>query len=229
MKIVYSDLSIYNKEEVVSTLEVDMSISDEALLLKAYLTWGGTLFNEINGDFAFALHDSRRDEIFAARDPLGIKALYYTQYEGAYHFSDNIDELFALGIEKKPNITSIQTLLDQKAVDYEETMYIGMKRVPPGHYIKIFQNKATLSRYWFPEKIKTDYTISLKDAALKFNRLLEKAILSRIEEDSKTAYELSGGVDSSSIVSMVKTLYPEKSYEQEVQEILYPPSEYRQR
>lgn len=211
MEFKYSHLSLYNREELVNKLNIDIKYSNESLLLKAYQIWGEDLLNKINGDFTFVLYNSSTDELFSARDPLGIKALYYVKADEQYYFSENIDELFQLsGIEKKPNLKSMHTLLSQRAVDYEETMYHGIRRIPPGHYLKIIHGKENLVRYWYPEKIQIDYAISLKNAAIKFNRLFEEAILSRIENDEVTAFELSGGLDSSSIVSVLKTKYPQK-------------------
>ncbi len=211
MEFKYSNLSLYNREEILNKLNLNMQYSNQELLVKAYQTWGENFLNEINGDFAFALYDSKKNELFAARDPLGIKALYYTVADEQYYFSENIDELFQLsGMKKQPNIKSMYTLLNQRAVDYEETMYHGINRIPPGHYLKIIDGKVTLVRYWYPEKIQIDYSISLENAAIKFNQLFEEAIMSRIDDDEETAYELSGGLDSSSIVSVLKTKYPEK-------------------
>lgn len=212
MDFKYSKLSLYNRDELLHKLNIDKKYSDKALLLKAYDMWGKSMLDEINGDFAFALYDDEKRELFSARDPLGIKALYYTAVDGQYFFSDNMDELFLLsGIEKKPNLESMNTLINQGAVDYEETMYCNVKRIPPGHYLTITHNTKTLDRYWYPEKIKIDYSISLNDAAVKFSHLFETAIISRIGSDDETAYELSGGLDSSSVVSLVKYKYPSKS------------------
>ncbi len=212
MKYNYISLTLYNKTELISKLPTtNFNHTDKDLLLLGYKTWGEDLFNKINGDFAFAFYDEVKDVLVAVRDPLGIKALYYVVDNGQYYFSDNIDELFILsGIEKKPNLKSMRTLLQQIAVDYENTMYEGICRVPPGHYLKIKKGEVSLIRYWYPEKIETDYNITLEEASLKFRELFDKAIVSRIGNDEKTAYELSGGLDSSSVVSLIKKKYPQK-------------------
>lgn len=212
MKYNYINLSLYNKTELITKLQTTNSnYTDKELLLLAYKTWGEKLFNKINGDFAFAFYDDVKDSLVAVRDILGVKALYYIVDNGQYYFSDNIDELFTLTkIEKKPNLKSMQTLLDHTAVDYEDTMYEGIKRVPPGHYLKVVQGEVSLVRYWYPENIETNYAISLEDASTKFRDLFEKAIVARVGSDEVTAYELSGGLDSSSVVSMLKNKYPQK-------------------
>ncbi len=113
-------------------------------------------------------------------------------------------------IEKKVNVKSMRTLLHNTEIEYEDTMYEDIFRVPPGHYLKIEKNKVTLVRYWSPENIKTNYAITLEEASVKFRDLFEKAIIARAGSDTKTTYELSGGLDSSSIVSLLKNKYPEK-------------------
>ena len=209
MEFRYSKLTLYNRDELICKLNIDSEYSNEALVLKAYQVWGERMLDEINGDFAFALYDSDKAELFSARDPLGIKSLYYVTVDGQYFFSDSIDELFLLsGIEKEPNLKSMNMLIHQSAVDYEDTMYCNVKRIPPGHYLITSLKKEMLVRYWYPEKIEIDYSISLKNAAVEFNRLFEEAVVSRIGSDTETAYELSGGLDSSSIVSVVKKKCP---------------------
>ncbi len=212
MKFNYSNLTLYDKREVLSKFPTANLIhTDEELIQIAYETWGEKLFNKINGDFAFSFYDEETDTLFAARDPLGVKALYYVLNDGQYYFSGSIDELFELSkIEKKANLNSMRTLLTLTAVEYEDTMYEGICRVPPGHYLKIIKGEESLIRYWYPEKIETDYAMTLDDASVKFRRLFERAIVSRVGDDGKTAYELSGGLDSSSVVSLLKNKYPEK-------------------
>ncbi len=212
MKLNYINLTLYNKTELLSQLPTtNLTHTNEELMQIAYKEWGEKLFNKISGDFAFAFYNEVEDVLVAVRDALGVKALYYVVDNGQYYFSDNIDELFTLTkIEKKPNLKSMQTLLSNTAVDYEDTMYEGLKRVPPGHYLKVEQGEASLVRYWYPENIETDYAISLEDASTKFRDLFEKAIVARVGSDELTAYELSGGLDSSSVVSMLKNKYPQK-------------------
>ena len=132
------------------------------------------------------------------------------QMESIY-FSNEIDILFEkTKIEKIPNIKSMKTLLYQTTIEYEDTMYEQIKRVPPGHYLKVTQDKVDCIRYWYPEKIEINYDITLDEASDTFKSLFQKAIESRVGTDEQTAYELSGGLDSSSIVSMIRKYHPHK-------------------
>ncbi len=210
----YANISLYNRQALCAELQLAETLPDKDIVLKGYQVWGEALLEKINGDFAFALYDKNRDEWLAARDPLGIKALYYVHTGKEYFFSDDIDELFRLsGIKKRPNIHAMRVLLQRGAINYGETMYEDIRRIPPGHYLKINGNDSIPVRYWHPENISIDYSISLKEAAEKFNTLFEKAIMERIGNDEETACELSGGLDSSSVVSLLKAKYPEKSIE----------------
>jgi len=212
MKFNYINAVIYNRDELASEFSLSDSIyTNEDLLLRGYQILGEDLFNKINGDFAFSFYDDENNILYAARDALGVKALYYVASNGKYYFSHNIDTLLELsGIEKKLNLKSIRCILKHIAVDYEDTMYENIYRVPQGHYLKITQNKVKLHRYWYPEKIETNYKISLDEASDYFRVLFKKAILARVGSDKETAYELSGGLDSSSVVSMLHKKYPQK-------------------
>lgn len=142
--------------------------------------------------------------VFARRDPLGIKALYYTKTSNGYRFSSQLNTLLALpSVVKKPNLHAMTTMMQGFAVGYEETMYEGIYRVPPGHCISIENGEKKLERYWFPEKIEIDYSISEEEAAKKLKELLKKAVEKSVTSLEQTAFELSGGLDSSSVVSLL--------------------------
>lgn len=207
----YINLTLYNKQELLSKLSLKKMINDESFIEEMYNIFGESLFEKLNGDFAFSFYDKTQDILYATRDALGVKALYYVMVKEKYYFSDDIDSLFEKSkIDKKPNLKSMRTLLYQTTIEYEDTMYEDIKRVPPGHYLKVEGKDIKLIRYWYPEKIKTNYNITLNEVSTQFKTLFQQAIENRIETDEDTAYELSGGLDSSSIVSLLKKEYPEK-------------------
>jgi asparagine synthase (glutamine-hydrolysing) len=103
-----------------------------------------------------------------SRDPLGVKELYYIKTEKGYCFSSNIGDFFEVyGLKKRPNLRSMRTIMQCFAVDYHETMYEGVYRLPPGHRIHIEGGKTRIDRYWFPENIEINYSITEEEAALK--------------------------------------------------------------
>ncbi len=90
-----------------------------------------------------------------------------------------------------------------RTLNYQETMYEGIYRLPPGHFMTIKDGQEGMERYWHPEKIEIDYTITEEEAAKKLKALLSKAVDKRIDTLEETAFEVSGGVDSSSVVSLL--------------------------
>jgi len=212
MDIRYLDISWYNTDEIKEALDVGHDISDTTLFLLGYERWGGDFFNRLNADFAVVLHDPKKKRLVAARDCLGMRSLYYVEQGGEFFFSPDIDELFELaGLQKKIRAASVRSILDHGAVDYEETMYEKVRRVPPGHYVAIDKGILRLVRYWFPEKICINYSISFEEACKKFFSLFKNAVQSRLDDLSETAFELSGGLDSSSIVALANADYPGQS------------------
>ncbi len=158
----------------------------------------------LKGDFSFVIYDKEEDTYFCARDPLGIKPLYYINTENGYMFSEDIDELLALpSVEKKPNLKSMRSMLLCQAVDYHNTMYENIYRLPQGCTLTIVNGKEQIERYWHPEKIEIDYSISEEEAAKKLRELFTKAVTGSISSLEETAFELSGGLDSSSVVSIL--------------------------
>ena len=182
--------------------DVTVIFTTDNSLSEKYQQYGTKVVDRIEGEFSFALYDQKNDIYLAARDPLGVKTLYYTKTQNRYRFSNDISELLALPtVEKKPNLASMRTMLECQAVDHNETMYEDIYRLPPGHTLTIEQGNVSIERYWYPEKIEIDYDISDKEAAAKLKILFEKAVEKRIDNLKETAFELSGGLDSSSVVA----------------------------
>ena len=149
MKVIWSQIRLYDILAIRKSpgLKFQNKI-DSTLLCQAYDKFGKSLPSYLNGDFAFALYESEKKYIFCARDPLGVISLYYTKTESGYKFSSNIDELLEQsGVHKKPNLKSMHTMLHSHSVDYNETMYEGIFRLPPGCLMAIEDGKEHIERY----------------------------------------------------------------------------------
>jgi asparagine synthase (glutamine-hydrolysing) len=191
-------------EKNVRNDEILYNSSTDLDLIKRYSIYGKKLPEIMDGSFAFALYDSVNDHTFCARDPIGIKELYYVKTKEGYCFSSNIDELLVLpSVIKKPNLHSMSTMMKCFAVDYHDTMYEGIYRLPPGHRMTIKNGKKHIERYWFPENIKLDYRISVDEAAKKLKKLFVSAVDRTVSMLKETGFEVSGGLDSSSVVSLL--------------------------
>ena len=205
INILFSKTTLYNSKVLKNKLDIeDSNFSDNELLCHAYGVMGNSLVSHLNGDFSFVLYDSAQKYYFCARDPLGIKSLYFTKTEEGYNFASNINELLNLpNVQKRPNLKSMRTMLYHRTVDYTDTMYEGIYRLPPGYFMTIKNGEEQIERYWYPEKIKIDYSIKEEEAREKFTELFSKAIDNRLTNLEEMAFEVSGGLDSSSIVSLL--------------------------
>lgn len=196
--------TLYNREYITAECGSPQgeTVDDAALLLLAFAKWGNDLISHLDGDFSFAI--SLGDQaFFCARDPLGVKALYYTRIDDTFHFSADIGFLLSLpGCPKEVNRQSLHSMLFSRKLAYSDTMYQGIHRLPPGHTLQIKGNSTAVDRYWYPERIAIDYTISEAEAARRVKTLLERALKKRIQDLSTTAFEVSGGLDSSSLVAL---------------------------
>ena len=180
-----------------------ISAVDDSLLEK-YRKYGPKIVDMIEGEFSFVLYEKDKDIYFAARDPLGIKALYYAKNNDKYYFSPDVSDLLKLAaLDKKPNLKSMRTMLECQAVDHSETMYEGIYRLPPGCTLTINKGRESIVRYWHPEKIETNYRISEEEASQRLKVIFGKAIQKQIDKLEETAFQLSGGLDSSSVVSVL--------------------------
>jgi len=203
MKYLYRDLTLYNLPELSEMTGLGRMQTPEAVILRGLERFGGAFLARINGDFALAVSDPSNGEILVARDPLGIRPLYYTRSESGVIFGGSIGELLArTEAEKVPDLRSMVSLLKRGSVACGDTLYRGIRRVPPAHLLRIGADGETLTRYWFPERIAIDYSLNLSRASERFVGLLERAVARRIGGEAETAFELSGGLDSSSLYAL---------------------------
>ena len=215
------DARIDNRDELITKLYTDCSlyhdISNEELILATYEKWGIEFVKNIIGDFAVVLWDSKEKQLVCVRDRIGLKTFYYYKDRDFFIFASEILPLLhSSNYQPKPNINSmIQFLHFPTELEYGDTMYDEIHSLPPAHILILKQEKIELRRYWFPEKIKINHTLTFDIAQEKFNKLFEKAVYNRLDSSSITGIELSGGLDSSSIAVIANKYndtYPIISY-----------------
>jgi len=231
MNVVFSEIT----HNAIDSLKKKLSIKDSEtldgeFLCLSYIKLENNLPLYLDGEFSFVLYNSEKGFYFGARDPLGIKSLYYIKTQNGYRLSSNIDELLQLpDVSKTPNLKSMRTMLYHRTVDYPYTMYEGIYRLPPGHFMTIENGKEHIERYWFPEKIKINRDITEEEAGKKLHKLFSKAVDNSLSNLDETAFEVSGGLDSSSVVSLLsQALDPSKldSYSMDFEDLKCDEGEY---
>lgn len=211
--IVYNG-EIYNylelKEELIREGHSFQSNSDTEVLLNAYVYWGTAALNRLIGMFAFAIYDREKHEIFLTRDFFGIKPLYYTSWIDGFAFASEIKALLCLPHLKK-------TINPQRAYEYlrlghidhgSDTLFASVQQVPPAHYMHLYldryENIQPL-RYWDID-LDQRVQISFIDASKKIREIFLKNIGLHMRSDVPVGAALSGGIDSSSIVTSMRYL-----------------------
>jgi asparagine synthase (glutamine-hydrolysing) len=202
---------IYNWVELRAELEAlgdrFTSQSDVEVLLVAYRRWGWDALARLNGMFAFALWDGDRRELFCARDRLGVKPFYY-QWDG---------ESFAFASEPKalaltqphriaPRLEAIRDLVALDWVDHDTgTFFQGITQLPAGHYLVLGTGGAALRRWWTLDPTRS----AAGDPPgweREFAELFGDAVRIRLRADVEVGSCLSGGVDSSAVVTTAARL-----------------------
>jgi asparagine synthase (glutamine-hydrolysing) len=212
--IVYNG-EIYNFRDVRHELEQAgtnfVSNSDTEVLLKAYVRWGEACLAKFRGMFAFALWDASRHRLFIARDPMGIKPLYYAQAGSYFIFSSEVRTILGTGLvpARLDPAGLINYLTFGSAYD-PLTLVEGVQALPPGHTLTWEGGVLRQSSYWDlvddPGAGKTSESFAPhteKVAAERLQPLLEEAVRLQLVSDVPVGVFLSGGIDSSALVSIL--------------------------
>jgi asparagine synthase (glutamine-hydrolysing) len=204
---------IYNCIELrreLQTFYPFRSQSDTEVLLAGYSHWGPDFVHRLNGMFAFAIWDSRRRQLFAARDRFGEKPFYYHRAPSVLLFASEIKAILASGmVTAEPNPAPIYRFLAYRETDESETTFFkNILSLPPAHTLLYSPTQDTLliRRYWDLDpaaEIRCQKDIQYAENLLD---LLQQSVKIRLRSDVPVGSCLSGGLDSSSIVSLVSEL-----------------------
>lgn len=219
--MIYENLTISFNGEVYNYLEVKKELiqlgrqfqthCDTEVILQAWHQWGEQCLSKFNGMFAFLLLDTHAKKLFVVRDRFGVKPVYYTNRKGYIAFASEIKQLRIL-----PEYNF--RLNEQIAFDYlrygyldheEDTFEKGILQLDPGHLISFDLSSQKLSKkqwYVFEPKLWKD---SNKQAEEEFRALLKDAVKLRLRSDVPVGSALSGGLDSSTIVCLMRELLDE--------------------
>ncbi len=198
---------IYNFIELREQLKKDglafKSNSDTEVLLKGYIHLGTAVLDRLNGMFAFAIYDAERKEVFAARDRFGVKPFYYFQSDDELIFASEIPAILAVyGMKNQANEAAVFDYLAFNRTDQtEDTFFKGIKKLQHGHCMTIRDNKVTIAQ-WYDLRQRVSGQRLQSDES-DFRDLLEDSIRIRLRSDVPVGVCLSGGLDSSTIASVV--------------------------
>ena len=211
---------LYNYRELRKELERENVVfkteSDTEVLLECFAKLGPTALNRFNGMFAFAIWDREKETLFVARDRFGIKPLYYHNNENYVIFASEMKAIIPLLTELKPNDETVYDFLVYGRVDHlDNTFFQRIKRFPAAHYAQISNDSFNRVRWYnIHEEISKQQNSSEfkkrtpSEHVEAFRELFFNAVKLRLRSDVPVGSCLSGGIDSSSIVSVATRFLP---------------------
>jgi len=212
VQIVYNG-EVYNHPSLMPELQAAgvryATHCDTETILHLYDRHGRDVPTHLRGMFAFAIWDERDGTLLLARDRLGVKPLYYVHTEdGALYFGSEIKAILAAGaIRPELNLDAFPDYLANHGTSGVDTLFAGVKRLPPGHTLTWRNGTISIERYWrlsfAPAAIDTRPDRVLID---EYRERFRESVRLRLMADVPLGMFLSGGIDSASITAMMSTL-----------------------
>jgi asparagine synthase (glutamine-hydrolysing) len=183
------------------------SQTDTEVILAAYDQWGVACLNRFAGMFAFALWDGRRRRLFIARDRIGKKPLYYSEWKGALRFASELkailqDETVPRDIDSE----AVRLYLRYGYIPSPHTIYTHVRKLPPAHFLLWEEGRSSITRYWDPVAFVGVEAKRDTNAVAALESRLLTAVSQRMISDVPLGAFLSGGIDSSLVVALMQEL-----------------------
>lgn len=201
---------IYNYKEHKSQLIKDghtfTTKSDTEVILHGFEQFGSSFFSKLNGIFAFALLEIKSETLFLVRDFFGVKPLHYYFKNGLLVFgSEQKSIILHPNVPRKINYQALHQQINLRYTQSQQTLFNGIKRLKPAHFLKYSKGKIEIKRYWQSEVV-ANKNISEIDAIEGIDFYLKQAVKRQLLSDVPVGVYLSGGLDSSSIVQKMYEL-----------------------
>lgn len=193
---------IYNFQALKDVLSREYSFrttSDTEVILAAYQKWGRECVKKMNGMFAFALWDKARKELFLARDPVGVKPLYYAWHGSRFIFSSEIKGILEHPIPRVCNMDAFNAYMRLLYVPEPLTMFEGIYKLPRGTHAVVKDGAMQIARY-ADDEIRSPIASSFTETARELERGVQQAVERQLISDRPVGVYLSGGIDSSVVL-----------------------------
>lgn len=200
---------IYNYREVKSRLThyPFKTQGDTEVVLAAFLHWGWSCLEYLNGMFAFAIWDRRDERFYLARDRMGVKPLYYYRDNDQFLFASEIRSLLASGsVRRDLSPPALLDYLQFQSFQCPQTLVKNVWELPAASYLEIGRNHYRQEQYWSLVNAPSQAGVSSGDAQKKIRELLLQSVRRRMVADVPVAAFLSGGIDSSAVVALMAEL-----------------------
>lgn len=183
--------------------------SDTEVLVQLYALYGRDCLSMLNGQFAVAIWDKVKEELFLARDRIGIRPLFYHNSERGFSFASEIKSLFVQeDITPEFSYENLSQIYTFWTAITPGTAFKNILELSPGHYLVYNRDGVVTGKFWDLQYSLDKQSISLNRALEEFHELFYDAVRIRLRADVEVAAYLSGGIDSSSTVAYIKNIEP---------------------
>lgn len=197
------------RRELAALGHTFVSTGDTEVLLHAYLEWGEECVEKLNGMWAFLIHDGRTGEVFGARDRFGIKPFFYIRASDIWYLASEIKALHAVvPASREIDVGRIATFIAsgrlENAPAGDASFFTNVRQVQPGTCFRVSPAGDLHSRtYW---RLPDEEAADIPDAASEYRDLFTSAVELRLRSDVPVGVSLSGGMDSTAIISTMAAL-----------------------
>jgi asparagine synthase (glutamine-hydrolysing) len=205
---IYNYLEI--KQELILLGHKFRTTSDTEVLLNSYIEWGDKCVSKFNGDWAFAIYNIKENALFCSRDRFGVKPFNYSVIDDSFIFSSEIKSIIHYFPQlRNPNYNVIANFCrNSLGAQIEETWFNDVFRLMPAHNLTWKNGEISIERYWdYPKQ--TINNLNTDEATEKYKELFVDAVKLRMRSDVPIGTTLSSGIDSGSIVSVLRKFYNE--------------------
>jgi len=178
--------------------------SCSGVVATAYRKWGLNFMEHLEGEFSCAVWDQRNQKIILARDPYGHKPLHYYHDGRKFLFSSEIKGIIAGGVSPEIDMINLSDFLSLNCIPYPATIFKDIFQVPPGSMIIADTNGIKSQTYWYPE-LAVDNALTLEEAVQQVSEGIRDSVKKRMVSQDTYCF-LSGGIDSSAIISFAAEL-----------------------
>lgn len=186
--------------------------SDTEVIVHLYEEYGEECVKHLRGMFGFAIWDRNRKQLFGARDHFGIKPFYYYRDAQRFLFGSEIKSILAAdGMERVIHTESLLNYLTFQYVPEPDTMFRGIHKLPPGHYVKVtYDGMMSVHRYWDPmfepaQRPFAEYVEEIREA-------LKDSVVHHMQSDVERGCFLSSGIDSTAIAAHMRSIEPIRTF-----------------
>lgn len=206
---------IYNyralREMLKSRGHIFKTHTDTEVIVHLYEEYGEACVKQLRGMFGFTIWDRKTRTLFGARDHFGIKPFYYVSDARRFLFASEIKSLLAAGLERRVRTESLLNYLTFQYVPEPDTLFEGIRKLPPGHYIKVnAEHGVRIGRYWDPAFEPLDRPFG--DVVEELRARLQDSVEHHMVSDVRRGCFLSSGIDSTAIAAHMRRMEPIQTF-----------------